>query len=78
MRRCDCVCDLDTPSVCAETPADDNEERILECWAPMQLTAGTQFGITHTRASRGLVDVKPREQIICNLRFGREVKLVRL
>ena len=31
MRRPDCVCNLDTPSVCAETPADDSEERILEC-----------------------------------------------
>ena len=27
--------------------------------------------------SRGLVDVKPRKQIICNLRFEREIKLVR-
>ena len=30
------------------------------------------------RASRGLVDVKPRKQIVCNPRFEREIKLVRL
>ena len=31
-----------------------------------------------TRALRGLVDVKPRKQIICNPRFEREIKLVSL
>ena len=31
-----------------------------------------------TRASRGLIDVRPRKQIICNPRFEREIKLVRL
>ena len=31
-----------------------------------------------TRASRGLIAVKPRKQIICNPRFEREIKLVRL
>ena len=31
-----------------------------------------------TRASRGLVDVKPCKQIICNPRFWREIELVRL
>ena len=31
-----------------------------------------------TRASRGLVDVKPCKQIICNPLFWREIKLVRL
>ena len=30
------------------------------------------------RDSRGLVDVKPREQIICNTRFEWEIKSVRL
>ena len=30
------------------------------------------------RASRGLIDVKPRKQIICNPRFEREIILVRL
>ena len=30
------------------------------------------------RASRGLVDVKPRKQIICNPRFERKIKLARL
>ena len=30
------------------------------------------------RASRGLVDVKPRKQIICNPRFEHKIKLVRL
>ena len=30
------------------------------------------------RASRGQVDVKPLKQIICNPRFEREIKLVRL
>ena len=29
-------------------------------------------------ASRGLVDVKLHKQIICNPRFEREIKLVRL
>ena len=38
-----------------------------------QRTAGTWLGI-----ARELVDVKPRKQIICNPRFGREIKLVRL
>ena len=32
----------------------------------------------YTSGSRGLVDVWPREQIICNTRFEREIKLVRL
>ena len=31
-----------------------------------------------TRASHGLVDVKPRKQIICHPRFEREIRLVRL
>ena len=31
-----------------------------------------------TRASRGLVDLKPRKQIISNFRFEPEIKLVRL
>ena len=30
------------------------------------------------RASRGLVDVKPRKQIICNPRFERKIKVVGL
>ena len=32
----------------------------------------------YTRVSRGPVDVKPCKQIVCNPRFGREIKLVRL
>ena len=32
----------------------------------------------YKRASSGLVDVKPREQIICNPRFDREIKLARM
>ena len=32
----------------------------------------------YTKASRGLVDMKPRKQVICNPRFEREIKLVKL
>ena len=47
MRRRDCVRNLDTPfSVRQETPADDNEMRILECRAIMQRSAGTRLDIT--------------------------------
>ena len=59
-----------------ETPADHNEVRILEYRALMQRTAGTQLGIT--QGSRGLVDVRPRVQIVCNTRFEREIKFGRL
>ena len=74
MRRRDCVRNLDTPfSVRQETSADDSEMRVLECRAIMQRSAGTRLDIT-----RGLVDVKLWKQIICNPRFEREIKLVRL
>ena len=47
MRRRDCVRNLDTPfSVRQETPADDNEMRILECRVIMQRSAGTRLDIT--------------------------------
>ena len=42
MRRHDCVHNLDPISVLWETPADDNEVRILECQALVLRTAGTQ------------------------------------
>ena len=52
MRRRDCVRNwddttenLDTNSVRQETPADDNEVRILKCHALVR-TAGTHLGIT--------------------------------
>lgn len=39
----------------------------------VQRTAGTRLGIT-----RGLVDVKPHKQRVCNPRFEREIRLIRL
>ena len=46
MRWRDCVCNLDTICMHQETPAGDNEVRILECRALVQRTAGTPLGIT--------------------------------
>ena len=59
-----------------ETPADDNEVRILECRALVQCTAGTSNALQEgfNWASRCV----PREQIICHPRFEREIKMVRL
>ena len=72
MHRCDWI----PVSVRQETPSDDDKVRILGRRAAVRRTAGTRLG--RTRASRGLVDVKPREQIICHPRFEREIKLVRM
>ena len=79
MRRRNCVRNLDTPLVCARR----HRQITMKCAyfnevALMQFIAGTRLGIIYMRALRGLVDVKQRKQIICNLRFEREVKLVRL
>ena len=56
------MCNLDI-SMRQQTPSDDDKVRILG-----RRAAVAYFGHTvrHcTRASRGLVDVKQREQIIC-------------
>ena len=56
------MCNLDI-SMRQQTPSDDDKVRILG-----RRAAVAYFGRTvrHcTRASRGLVDVKQREQIIC-------------
>ena len=58
--------------ISARTLADHNE-------VPSFGAAYRGHTLRHfTRASRELVDVKPRKQIICNRRFEREIKLVRL
>ena len=46
IHRRDCLRNLTTPFVRQETPADDNEVRILECRALVQRTASTQLDIT--------------------------------
>ena len=60
-----------------ETQADDNE--VPAIGVPSLNAAYRGHTARHyTRASHKLVDVKPRKQIICNMRFKREIKLVRL
>ena len=44
--KSDCLRNLITPFVRQETPADDNEVRILECRALVQRTASTRLDIT--------------------------------
>ena len=62
MRRRDCEFNLDI-SMRQQTPSDDDKMRILERRAAV---AYCGHMVRHcTRASRGLVDVKQREQIIC-------------
>ena len=64
-----------------ETPADDNEVRILECQALVLRTAGTQALHEGFFQEHVVVDSRceaANKQIICNLRFQREIKLVRL
>ena len=84
MRRRDCARNLDTPLVCARK----HRQIIMKC---VYSTSSIDYSILYfsvayrghtarhcSRASRGLVDVKLRKQIICNPRFEREIKLVRL
>ena len=76
MRRSDCMRNQDTLLV----PGDTGRSR---CSAHTQVPSFSAAYRWHTvrhytRASRELVDVKPRRQIICNTRCERAIKLVRL
>ena len=77
MRKVDCLYKLDTPVACARRhQQDDNEVRILARPGFSAVYCG--HTVRHyTRASHGLVDMKLRNQIICNPRFKREIKLAR-
>ena len=79
MHRCDCMRNLDTPSECARR----HRRMKMRCaYLSVELQCNVPPAILFvrhcTRASRGLEYVKPRKQIICNPRFEREIKLVRL
>ena len=70
MRRRDCVRSLDIQLVCAR-------QMTMKC--AYSSVAYRGHTVRHcTRASSGQVDVKPRKLKIRNLRFEREMKLVRL
>ena len=73
MRRRDCVRNLDTWK---------HRQTTIKCaYSSVERQCSVYCGHTvrHcTGASRGQVDVKLRKQIICNPRFEREMKLVRL
>ena len=76
MRRSDCMRNQDTLLV----PGDTGRSR---CSAHTQVPSFSAAYRWHTvkhytRASRELVDAKPRRQIICNTRCERAIKLVRL
>ena len=77
VRRRDCVRNLDTLLVCARR----HRQMTMKCAYSSVSFSVAYCGHTvrnSTRASRGLIDVKLREQITCNPRFKREIKLVRL
>ena len=76
MRRRDCARNLDTLLVCARK----HRQMTMKCaysTVELQCSAGTRLGIVRG-PHVGSVDLKPRKQIICNPRFGYEIKLVRL
>ena len=81
MRRRDCLRSLDTPLMCARR----HRQMTMKCAyssahtrVPSFSAAYRGYTVRHyTRASRGLVDVKLRNQIDCNPRFEQEIKLVR-
>ena len=78
MRRRDCMRNLDTPSECARRHRR-MKMRCAYLSVELQCVGYRRRTVRHcTRASRGLEYVKPRKQIICNPRFEREIKLVRL
>ena len=77
MRRRNSVRNSESPLVCARR----HRQMTMKCAyssVEFQCSVPWAHGRHCTRASRGLVDVKPRKQIICNPRFEREIKLVRL
>ena len=82
MRRHDCVHNLDTPLVCFEkhqlmTMKCAYSSAKLQCCVPRAHRHYTRAFFKNTQQQ--IVDAKPRnKQIICNLRFQREIKLVRL
>ena len=74
MRRYVCVCNLDTPLVCAR-----RHQRVTMKCAYSSVELQCRHTVRHhRRASLGLVDVKLRKQIMCNPRLEREIKLMRL
>ena len=75
MRRRDSVRNLESPLVCARR----HRQMTMKCTSvELQCSVPWAHGRHCTRASRGLVDVKPRKKIICNPCLEREIKLVRL
>ena len=71
MRRRDCVRNLNTPLECARR----HRQTTITC-AYSGVALQCSVLRAHGWASRGLMDVNPREQIICHPRFEREIKLV--
>ena len=74
MRRLDCVRNL----VCAKRHRQMRQWNV-QTRVPSFSAAYCGHTVRHyTRASRGLVDMKPLKQIIFNPHLEREIKLVRL
>ena len=76
MRRSDCMRNQDTLLV----PGDTGRSRCSAHTQVPSFSAAYRWRTVrhYTRASRELVDVKPRRQIICNTRCERAIKLVKL
>ena len=77
MRKLDFAPNLDNPLVSARR----HQQMAMKCAyssAELKYSVPRARGQTSHQGFRCLISAKPREQIICNLRFEREVKLVRL
>ena len=77
MLRRDCVRNSDTPLVCARKHRQMTTKCAYSC-VELQCSIPQHTARHCTRASCGLVDVKPCKQIICHPRFEHKIKLMRL